>query len=117
MIEAPDELQRTLGGKIPSDHLDACRNQASPEFPKKASIPVEGNAAGNTVDLLDLKGEPSPPAPLPDGFTPRGIVALTFSIVAALLGLAAITWYGLADIGAREPGKGTRGLVARSGSE
>ena len=32
-------------------------------------------------------------------FTPSGIVALTFSIVAAILGLLVISWYGLADMG------------------
>lgn len=35
-------------------------------------------------------------------FTPRGIVAMTFSILSALIGLGFITWYGLADMGAAE---------------
>ena len=57
-----------------------------------------GNAAANTVELLDLTGQPSPPAPLPSGFTPKGIVAMVFSCIAAFLGLAAITWYGLGEL-------------------
>ncbi|KAG8528908.1 uncharacterized protein KY384_006597 [Bacidia gigantensis] len=92
MIEAPLELQSTL--KIPEDHYQICRDQG---------LPFAGNAAGNTVDLLDLKGENVSPAPLPDGFTPRGIVALTFSIIAAFLGLAMVAWYGAGEIGKKEP--------------
>jgi len=56
MIEAPLDLQRTL--QIPQDHKDACA---------AANVPTAGNAAGNTVNLLDLTGEPAPPGPLPDG--------------------------------------------------
>ena len=80
MIEAPLTLQETL--TLPPDHLAAC---------KAADVPYAGNAAGNTVDLLDLKGENEAVAPLPAGFTPRGIVALAFSVVAAFVGMAFIT--------------------------
>ena len=86
-VEAPLELQAQLKGKIPQDHLDACAG---------VGVPTAGNAAGNTVDLLDLRGQPEPPKPLPKGFTARGIVALAFSIVSGLLGVATIIWYGLA---------------------
>jgi len=93
VIEAPLQLQQNLAGKIPEDHYDACRVQ---------DIPYEGNAAGNTVDLLDTKGMNVSPGPLPAGFTPRGIVALTFSVVAGFLGIAVIVWYGLGEITATE---------------
>jgi len=89
MIEAPLELQKTL--TIPENHFDAC---------KTGSIPYAGNAAANTEDFLDLRGATQAPKPLPAGFTARGIVAMTFSCIAALLGLAVITWYGMADMGA-----------------
>ena len=56
LVEAPLDMQKTL--TIPKDHLDVCR---------EAGLPVTGNAAGNTVDLLDLSGEPAPPGPLPGG--------------------------------------------------
>ena len=82
MVEAPLELQKTL--TIPQNHIHAC---------EAGNVPYAGNAAANTVDLLDLKGANVAPNPLPAGFTPRGIVALTFSCVAALLGLSVITWY------------------------
>jgi len=61
-------------------------------------MPTAGNAAGNTKDLFDLTGANVSPAPLPAGFTPRGIVALTFSIVAGLLGVAVIAWYGVGEL-------------------
>ncbi|KAK2607355.1 hypothetical protein N8I77_006034 [Diaporthe amygdali] len=88
MVEAPLDLQQTL--TIPQNHYDACA-AASP------AMPTVGNAAGNTVDLLDLSGEPSPPARLPDGFTARGIVALVFSCISGILGVAVVAWYGLSD--------------------
>ena len=81
MIEAPLEMQKVLS--IPADHLAACED---------SNTPTAGNAAGNTVDYLDLKGENKAVAPLPAGFTARGIVALVFSCIAAFLGLAAIAW-------------------------
>lgn len=81
MVEQPLALQQTI--KIPQNHLDACSS---------LNVPTAGNAAGNTEDFLDLKGANAAPKPLPDGFTARGIVAMTFSILAALIGLAVITW-------------------------
>ncbi|KAL1592236.1 hypothetical protein SLS60_011313 [Paraconiothyrium brasiliense] len=92
IIEAPLDLQKQLSGKIPQDHQQAC---------KAGNVLMEGNAAGNTVDVLDLKGETSFPGPLPAGFTARGIVALVFSCVAAFLGMGVIGWYGMAPIKAK----------------
>jgi iron transport multicopper oxidase len=89
MVEAPLELQKSL--TIPEDHFDVC---------KVGGVPYAGNAAANTEDFLNLKGATEAPKPLPAGFTARGIVALTFSCIAALLGLAVITSYGMADMGA-----------------
>ena len=82
MIEAPPLLQSSLS--IPADHYEVCKAQ---------NIPIVGNAAGNDKDLLDLTGVPEPPGPLPEGFTPKGIVALVFSILTAFLGIAVISWY------------------------
>jgi len=81
MIEAPLALQESL--TLPQGHIDACTKQ---------NIPIAGNAAGNTDDLFDMKGANVSPAPLPDGFTARGVVALVFSIVSAFLGMAVIAW-------------------------
>lgn len=82
MIEAPLDLQKTL--TIPQNHIDACA---------AGKIPSAGNAAGNTVDFFNLKGANEAPKPLPAGFTARGIVAMTFSVLAAVLGCAVIAWY------------------------
>ncbi|KAL4736471.1 Cupredoxin [Aspergillus similis] len=87
MVEAPLYLQEHL--MIPQNHYDVCA---------AAGTPTEGNAAGNTEDFSDLSGENKAVAPLPAGFTARGIVALVFSCVAAFLGLASIIWYGVAPI-------------------
>ncbi|KAF2740803.1 iron transport multicopper oxidase FET3 precursor [Polyplosphaeria fusca] len=92
LIENPLGLQDQLAGKIPQNHLDAC---------KTSNEPTEGNAAGNTVDLLDLTGEYKSPGELPAGFTARGIVALVFSCIAAFLGMAVISWYGIQPVKAK----------------
>ncbi|KAK2008550.1 multicopper oxidase [Colletotrichum eremochloae] len=84
-VEAPLDLQKTLS--IPQNHLDVCA---------AAKVPIAGNAAGNTKDFLDLSGQNTPPARLPDGFTARGIVALVFSCVTGILGILVVGWYGLA---------------------
>ena len=56
-VEAPLDLQKTL--QIPQDHYAAC---------EAGGIPTAGNAAGNTVDLLDLAGQNAPPDRLPEGY-------------------------------------------------
>ena len=87
LIEAPEEIKE----KIPQDHLDAC---------KAGGVPTEGNAAGKTgAAMLDLTGENAPPDPLPEGWTPKGIVAIAFSVLAAVIGCAVISWYGVGEIG------------------
>ena len=52
MVEAPLQLQKDL--TIPEDHWAAC---------KHLGIPTEGNAVGNTYDLLDLTGANVSPPP------------------------------------------------------
>ncbi|KAK4964486.1 hypothetical protein LTR66_012268 [Elasticomyces elasticus] len=106
MIEAPLELQKTLS--IPEDHLQLCKN---------SNTPASGNAAGNTVNFLDLSGENKSPAPLPAGFTARGIVALVFSCVAAFLGMAVIAWYGAAPLAASDVASAPRPIAQVAGTE
>jgi iron transport multicopper oxidase len=86
-IEAPLDLQNVI--TLPQNHLQACQAQG---------IATKGNAAGNTVDLFDLTGENVSPPPLPAGFTAKGIVALVFSCLSAVLGVAVISWYGMLPI-------------------
>lgn len=85
-IEAPLELQKSAN--VPQNHYDVC---------KAAKLDTKGNAAAST-DWLNLSEENKQPDFLPEGFTARGIVALVFSFITAILGMCAITWYGLADV-------------------
>ncbi|OAA68799.1 multicopper oxidase [Niveomyces insectorum RCEF 264] len=91
-VEAPAALreQQQALGPLPADHLAACA---------AGGVSTAGNAAGNTVDFLNLKGENAPPPALPDGFTPRGIVALVFSCVSGIAGVGVVAWYGLVAAG------------------
>lgn len=85
IVEAPDLLQQQY---VPQSQYDMCAAQ---------KVNTKGNAAGN-VNLLDLSGENVQPGPIPDGITPRGIVALFFNALCAVLGMAAIAWYGLGEM-------------------
>ncbi|KAL4780303.1 Cupredoxin [Aspergillus varians] len=87
LIEAPLELQKRTN--IPDDHWAACA---------AANISAKGNAAGNTQDLLDLTGQDKQVAWLPAGFTARGIVAMVFSCISAVLGLAVVAFYGMSGL-------------------
>ncbi|KFY04044.1 hypothetical protein V490_00014 [Pseudogymnoascus sp. VKM F-3557] len=104
MVEAPAEMQKSL--TIPADHFRVC---------DASKTHIKGNAAGNTMDLLDLSGQNQPPNPLPEGFTAKGIIAMTFSVLAAILGVAVISWYGLADMGAAEMENERRRITAVGG--
>ncbi|KAJ9148850.1 Iron transport multicopper oxidase FET3 [Pleurostoma richardsiae] len=87
LIEAPTQMQERMS--IPENHYDVCR---------AGGVATTGNAAGNTEDFLDLSGQNKQPGWLPGGFTARGIVAMVFSCLSAVLGIASITVYGLADV-------------------
>ncbi|RAL13181.1 putative ferrooxidoreductase Fet3 [Aspergillus homomorphus CBS 101889] len=86
-VEAPLMIQEEL--TIPEDHYAACR---------ASGMEYEGNAAGNTEDYLDLKGQNKQPGFIPDGFTTRGIVSMVFTVLSALLGMGSIILYGLSDL-------------------
>ncbi|MCJ1352267.1 MAG: ferroxidase fet3 [Icmadophila ericetorum] len=87
LIEAPTQMQERLS--IPQQHYDVCQ---------AAGVPSKGNAAANTENFLDLTGQNTQQPFLPDGFTPRGIVALVFSCISALMGIAFLVVYGLSDL-------------------
>ncbi|KAJ5527091.1 hypothetical protein N7513_011250 [Penicillium frequentans] len=87
MIEAPSKIQERV--TIPDGHYEVC---------KAAGVDFEGNAAGNTVDFLDLAGQNKQVGWLPAGFTARGIVAMVFSCASAFLGMAFISVYGASGI-------------------
>ncbi|EED16384.1 ferrooxidoreductase Fet3, putative [Talaromyces stipitatus ATCC 10500] len=86
-IEAPTQLQEQM--TIPADHLAAC---------SAGGIQSKGNAAGNTEDYTNLKGQNVQPGWIPDGFTARGIVSMVFTVLSAVLGMGSIVLYGLSDL-------------------
>ncbi|KAG0370212.1 Cupredoxin [Gamsiella multidivaricata] len=83
-IEAPEIMSSIL--KIDPSHFEQC---------KALGIPYSGNAAGN--EGLDLTGANVGPGLLPGTFTGKGVVALVFTIIAALLGLGTVIWYARED--------------------
>jgi len=105
MVEAPLELQDRV--TIPNDHYAACAASHPP-------TPTVGNAAARTDNLLNVDGQNLPPPPLPAGFTTRGIIALVFSIAAAFVGMAAVTWYGMGELSVLEL-KNAKRRIAEAG--
>ncbi|KAK4167342.1 putative multicopper like protein [Cladorrhinum sp. PSN259] len=102
-VEAPSDIQRAI--VIPEDHLAVCERE---------KIPTKGNAAGNALNFLDLKGENAPPKPLPAGFTKPGIVAFVFSCISGILGVATVAWYGFADGGEKNGPEGGSGVKSEN---
>lgn len=89
LIEAPEEMQKDPRQQFTENHKQVCL---------KVGVNLTGNAAGNSENYMDLTGMNVQQKPLPAGFTARGIVALVFSAIAGVLGMIAITIYGLADV-------------------
>jgi iron transport multicopper oxidase len=86
-IEAPKQMQERIS--IPKDHYEVCSS---------AGVQTIGNAAANVKDFLDLSGQNMQPGWIPDGFTTRGVVALVFSALSAVIGIASLVIYGMADL-------------------
>lgn len=89
LIEDPETMQKTPSQQFTENHKAVC---------SRVGVNITGNAAGNTVDYMDLLGANVQYKPLPSGFTARGIVALVFSCVAAFVGMAAIAFYGMSEV-------------------
>ncbi|KAI3407103.1 FET3 [Candida oxycetoniae] len=89
LVENPRAIINDPNQQLTDNHKQIC---------EKVGVPWQGNAAAHTENFLDLTGENVQVKRLPTGFTARGIVALVFSCVAGVLGLAAIAFYGMQDI-------------------
>ncbi|CAI5760785.1 unnamed protein product [Candida verbasci] len=89
LIEDPMGIQNNETQQLTENHKQIC---------EKVGVPWQGNAAGNSTDFLNLYGQNVQEKRLPTGFTARGIIALVFSCVSAILGLATIAYYGMNDI-------------------
>ena len=88
LVEDPMTIQSTASQHITENGLQVCKN---------VGIDISGNAAANT-DYMDLTGQNVQEKTIPSGFTGKGIVAMTFSCLAGILGIAAIAVYGLMDM-------------------
>lgn len=97
-IEAPQEMQETESQQFTENYQAVCKN---------VGVNITGNAAGNTVNYLDLTGANVQVKNLPAGFTTKGYVAMVFSCIAGALGIATIAFYGMAEV------KGLEERVAR----
>jgi len=98
IIEAPLQLQaqkQQQNASIPASHWQVCHD---------TNTPTQGNAAGNTLNWLDLTGANVSVKPLPAGFEAKGVVALVFSAVSAVVGMGVIAWYGSLPIGGKKGG-------------
>ncbi|CCK73450.1 ferroxidase FET3 NDAI_0G04650 [Naumovozyma dairenensis CBS 421] len=89
LIEDPENIQAVESQNFTANELNVCKNK---------NIPVSGNAAGDSVDFLNLKDELVQPKAIPDGFTKKGIIAMVFSCLCGVLGLIMLSVYGLMDI-------------------
>lgn len=86
LVEAPHQARKRE--KVPKEHYDVCI---------AGNVPYQGNAAANTDDFLNLKGQNAQAPYLPEGFTAKGVFALIVSICSAFVGLYFIGRYGLGD--------------------
>lgn len=89
LVEAPTVVKESLKNGLPPSHLEACA---------LAQVATSGNAAGNIKHWLDLSGENLQFAPLPEGFTLKGYIALAISTFLGLYGIFSIYRYGMEDV-------------------
>ncbi|KAL3232773.1 Iron transport multicopper oxidase FET3 [Nakaseomyces bracarensis] len=89
LVEDPLGIQETQSQHLTPNGLQVCGN---------GNIQTAGNAAGNTDDLFNLKGQNIQQKAIPSGFTGKGIVAMTFSCLAGILGVLMISIYGFSEI-------------------
>lgn len=88
-VEDPLSIQQEQSQHLTENEIDVC---------SAANILYQGNAAGNTVDVLDLTGQNVQEKNIPNGFTKKGIIAMTFLCLDGVLGLMTLSMYGLMDI-------------------
>ncbi|PQE09581.1 Iron transport multicopper oxidase FET3 protein [Rutstroemia sp. NJR-2017a WRK4] len=88
-IEAPELIQERI--TVPADHYAVCA---------ATGVATEGNAAGNTEDYMDLKGQNVQVGWIPYGsFTTKRVVAMAFSVLSAVVGIVSLSVYGMSGSG------------------
>lgn len=88
LIEDPVAIQSNPTQQLTDSSKQVC---------EAAGMSYQGNAAGNTTDFLNLMGENIQEKTIPPGFTKKGIIAMTFSCLAGVLGLITLSVYGLME--------------------
>lgn len=88
LVEDPLSIQASAHQQLTQNHLDVC---------KRSNVSTKGNAVGNFENVFDLTGEDVQPKWIPNGFTKKGIIAMTFSCLAGTLGVITIGIYGMLD--------------------
>ncbi|CCE65542.1 hypothetical protein TPHA_0L01890 [Tetrapisispora phaffii CBS 4417] len=89
LIEDPESIQAESSQALTQNSIDVCNN---------VGVLYQGNAAGNIADYTDLTGQNIQQKSIPSGFTAKGVVAMTFSCLAGILGLLTIAVYGLMEM-------------------
>lgn len=89
LVEDPLSIQASYSQQITQNHLEVCA---------RSNVSTKGNAAGNIEDFYDLRGESVQPKFIPSGFTKKGVIAMTFSCLAGVLGITTIVVYGMMDL-------------------
>ncbi|KAK6458763.1 multicopper oxidase [Scheffersomyces xylosifermentans] len=101
LIESPFEIQKQ---EIIQNHYDSCN---------RTNIPSYGNAAANYGETkeawLNLEGENLQVAPLPEGFTQKGYIALVLCTIIAIYGIFSIYKYGMEDVTSED----TEAMIAK----
>lgn len=89
MVEDPISIQNTASQHLTANGLQVCGN---------VKVPTQGNAAANDSDFFNLEGQNVQHKSIPTGFTKKGIIAMTFSCLAGVLGITMIAIYGFSEI-------------------
>ncbi|KAG9035834.1 ferroxidase fet3 [Tulasnella sp. JGI-2019a] len=89
LVEAPTVLASSETYRAPSMIYSQCAQQ---------NIPTSGNAAGHNDSASNYSGWKLGPYPQQLGWHSKGIGAMTGCVLSAVLGMAAVVWYGATGI-------------------
>lgn len=89
-VEAPVQVRQNykVHRTIPNSSWESCR---------LSGMPTRGNAAANTKDFFNLKGENRQYKYLPEGFTLKGYILMGVSVIMAFVGMGFLSWLALSD--------------------
>ncbi len=91
IVESPLEIQKQ--NKLTDNYNKVCED---------SKIATSGNAAGNSKEFLDLRGENVQPAIIRGVFTLKGYIAITIATLFGLAGITSIAIYGFSSLDPEE---------------